>query len=224
MRCSTLWFVAVSFAMLPACDSGGAEGAADDSHASPEASQAGCIGLSQAECEATPHCLPIHGTPTLDDCSYGDAVYAGCWTGEAVEDGEVVAFECNQISTWAHPANSATQWYRFPDSCVPDGWVAGDGDIACAAPCEGLPEADCGATAHCFPIRGTPILEDCSYGATVYAGCWTGEKVEDGEVVALTCSQVGTWARPADSATEWYLFSDSCVPDGWATAEQSPCE
>jgi len=35
---------------------------------------------------------------------------------------------------------------------------------------------------------------------------------------------VVTWAHPADEPEKWFVFPDSCVPDGWVSAEQSPCE
>lgn len=221
MRGFTLWFMALSFAPLPACDSGGAEGTAEDSHASPEASQVGCIGLPQAECEASSDCEPFLAWPKELGCSTGEPAeppsFMGCGS---------VGVSCSASWTWAHATDSQDDWRLFITGCFPDGWTrAEEADLICdSKPCQDLSLAECKTTAYCLPINGTPVLEGCTYGEAVYAGCWTGQAIKDGELVFLECNQISTWAHPADSQTQWYRFPDSCVPDGWVTAEQSPCE
>jgi len=180
--------------------------------------QGGCTGLSQAECEASDECEPYLARLPESACPYPEVPmpqeYFGC-------HGLLL---CSLAATWAHPADSPADWHLFNDMCIPEGWVAGDWDEACGPGCEGLSQADCEGADHCFPVFGAPLLDGCISGDKQYAGCWTGEKHEDGEVVALLCNEVGTWAHPADEPEKWFVFSDSCVPDGWVTSEVDPCE
>ena len=180
-----------------------------------------CDGLDQAECEASDECEPYLAWPKE----------LACVTGEPAEPpsfvacGSFVERVCSGNWTWAHNEGDPDDWRLFSGGCVPKGWAKGEGaDLVCdAQPCEGLPQADCETTYHCFPIFGVPLLDGCTWGESEYAGCWTSSKLEDGEVAAFPCATVVTWAHPADAPDEWYVFADSCVPDGWVSSEVDPC-
>ncbi|MBM4353882.1 MAG: hypothetical protein FJ109_08815 [Deltaproteobacteria bacterium] len=96
-----------------------------------------CLGLSLEECEAAEHCHPLSGSPLQEGCTWGATEYAGCWTGTAIEDGELVAFSCETIPGYAHPPDQPDGWYVFPEFCVPDGWVSSE-----EPPCTVEPEPD----------------------------------------------------------------------------------
>lgn len=182
-----------------------------------ETRQSACNALSQDECEASDECEPYLARLPESACPYPEVPmqqeYFGCHE----------LLTCSQAATWAHPSDSPDDWYLFNDMCIPEGWVAGDWDEACGSGCEGLAQADCEAADHCFPVFGAPLLDGCISGDSQYAGCWTGEKHEDGEVVGISCATMVTWAHSADAPEEWYVFADSCVPDGWVSSEVDPC-
>ena len=179
-----------------------------------------CEGLPQAECETTYHCFPVFGAPIEDDCTSGESEYAGCWTGEKVEGGEVVALICMTAATWAHPADDPNAWYRFQDSCVPDGWVAGDHDDACGVSCDGLDEVACDASEACMAIEGWPEAQACL--------AWRNEPGA-GEAQFVSCAEFEPcglameWAHPPDHPDEFWLFQTTCIPQGWVVVEEAPC-
>ncbi len=204
---------------VSACGSSSGGSAADvGDSGTQETRQGACTGLSQAGCEASDRCEPYLARLPESACPYPEVPmphgYFGCHE----------LLTCSQAATWAHPADSPDDWHLFNDMCIPEGWVAGDWDEACGSGCQGLAQADCEAADHCFPVSGAPLLDGCIWGESEYAGCWTSEKLDDGEVVAILCTGAVTWAHPADAPEKWYVFVDGCVPDGWVTSEADPCE
>jgi len=183
-----------------------------------EVSRSRCSALSLAECEASDECEPYLARLPESACPYPEVPmpqeYFGCHG----------LLMCSQAATWAHPADSPDDWHLFNDMCIPEGWVAGDWDQACGPGCEGLSQADCEAADHCFPVFGAPLLDGCISGNKQYAGCWTSSKLEGGQFVAFECMTIVTWAHPSGEPQKWFVFSNSCVPDGWVTSEMDPCE
>lgn len=76
------------------------------------------------------------------------------------------------------------------------------------AACEGIPEGACGEIADCAIVLGTP----CG-GSIQFAGC------TEAPGGALTCADVESGGEPPDEPGDCWLFSDSCVPDGWASCD-----
>lgn len=97
-----------------------------------ETRQSACTGLSQDECEASDQCEPYLARLPESACPYPEVPmpqeYFGC---------HGVIF-CSLVATWAHPADAPDDWHLFNDTCLPEGWVAGDSDEACGSGCEGL--------------------------------------------------------------------------------------
>jgi hypothetical protein len=186
------------------------------------AGRAACSGLLQDDCEASDECEPYLAWPKELACTTGEPAEPPSFMGCGISGGRV----CSSSWTWAFRVEEPEEWSLFINSCLPPGWKSGDGaDLICdAQPCVGLSLADCESTYHCFPVHGALMQDDCTEFISEYAGCWTGEKLEGGEVVAFTCATVGTWAHPADEPEQWYSFPNSCVPDGWVISELSPCE
>jgi hypothetical protein len=219
----------VSLAMLmllllaSACTSSSGDSPADavDSNAQ-ETAQSACSGLGQEVCEASDECEPYLAWPKEQACVTGEPDEAPSY----VVCGSSAERVCSGNWTWAYSQEDPEDWRLYSGGCVPQGWAKGEGaDVVCGAQaCEGLPQAECETTYHCFPVFGAPIEDDCTSGESEYAGCWTAQKLEGGEVVAFTCTTAVTWAHPADDPNSWYQFQDSCVPDGWVPVEEDPCE
>lgn len=211
-------------ALLSACTSSAGNGPVDvgDSR-SPETAQSACNGLGQEACEASDVCEPYLAWPKGQACVTGEPAeppsFMGCYA--------IGSRMCNAAWTWGHSSDAPDEWWMFINSCMPPNWspAGASRDLICDdSLCEGLPQADCDSTDHCFPVFGAPMEDGCTWGESEYAGCWTGEKVEEGEIVGLTCMTAATWAHPADDPNAWYRFQDSCVPDGWVPVEVDPCE
>ncbi len=208
--------------LLPACRSSEGSSPVDVGDvSSQEGIESGCSGLSQAECEASDECEPYLAWPKEQACVTGEPSeppsFLGCRPSERLCTGEW---------TWAHGPDDPQDWRMFIDGCLPEGWQKGDGaDTVCGAqPCAGLAQTDCKTTYHCFPVFGAPMLDGCIWGESEYAGCWTSSKLEDGALAAFSCATTVTWAHPADEPEKWFVFPDSCVPDGWVSSELDPCE
>ena len=226
--CATLVLLLLS--TVASCDSSENKSVADVADVSADVADTGthetgpgaCNGLSQEECETSEVCEPYLAWTRELACATGEPAEPPAFMGCGIPEGRV----CSSSWTWAYSTDAPEDWRMFINGCLPEGWTTGEGaDLVCdAQPCEGLPQADCESTYHCFPIFGAPLLDGCTKGESEYAGCWTAEKLEDGEVVGFSCATVGTWAHPADAPEEWYRFVDSCVPDGWVVSEQPPCE
>jgi hypothetical protein len=89
-----------------------------------EEQDGGCAFLGPETCQSTKYCVPLFSGPLKADCSSaGEVQYAGCWTGSAIVDGELVDYGCETMVTWAHRPGDSDTWWVFADSCVPDGWT-----------------------------------------------------------------------------------------------------
>jgi hypothetical protein len=99
---------------------------------SPEDTGVGnCSGLNEDACEASESCGVIEGWPMpqsclvwQDDPSGGQPEFVSCASTE----------ECGAAFTWAHSEDKPDEIWLFPNTCVPDGWLALDGD-PCAPAC-----------------------------------------------------------------------------------------
>jgi len=84
------------------------------------------------------------------------------------------------------------------------------------APCIELFPSECAQESECqlvegFVINGDPGEECVQHtGDTVGLGC---------DAAGRDCLDVETLAAPADDPTDCYLFSDSCIPEGWVDCE-----
>ena len=203
-----------------ACDSTSAAShdVADSSPA--ETISGNCIALSQQECEASDKCEPYLAWPKEQACAAPeplvDPQFMGCAELQM----------CSSAWTWGHPSDEPENWHMFINNCMPEGWTTTEaGGLVCDDElCMGLSLADCQATDHCMPVNGVPLEDGCTFGEDQYAGCWTAETMDNGEVALVPCATAETWAHVPGESEEWYLFADSCVPDGWVVAEEPPCE
>jgi hypothetical protein len=82
--------------------------------------RASCTGLDQAACSKTANCQARSGTS-----ADGTMIYAGCrYSGPD-------APPCNTVLACAHRDAPDPLCLRFPDTCVPEGWVV---DVLCESP------------------------------------------------------------------------------------------
>jgi len=181
-----------------------------------------CSGVAQTECEVSLECEPFLAWPKEMACVEGEPeeppLFMGCGSSDRL---------CSASWTWAYPSDSPDEWHMFIDSCLPDGWqVLEDTSKVCVvSACEGLAMPDCEGTPTCLAEWGQPLQDGCTWGEVEYAGCRTGGEIDEhGALMSFPCALEPVWAHPAGAADQWYKFALSCVPDGWVSAEEPPCQ
>lgn len=136
-----------SLATLLGCPSpsgdGGQDAGSDRDGAAADANAAGgdgamgapCSQLDQAECDASPMCQSALGAPAEEVCAGDYSNWATVWSG-CVD----ATLGCDDAETCASDPSTGTRLY-FPDSCVPDGWLACDCQVPSSCQQGGSPEA-----------------------------------------------------------------------------------
>ncbi len=197
---------------------GGSHDVADSSPA--ETISGNCTALSQQECEASDECEAYLAWPREQACAAPEPLVAPLFMGCAELQ------MCSAAWTWGHPSDEPENWHMFINNCLPEGWTEKEvGGLICDGElCIGFSLADCESTDHCMPVSGVPLEDGCTFGEDQYAGCWTAETMDNGELALVSCATAETWAHTPGEPEEWYLFPNSCVPDGWVMAEEPPCE
>ncbi len=179
-----------------------------------------CTDLAQNQCEASPQCDPFLAWSKEAACAGEPAeapAFVGCGSSDHV---------CSVSWTWACPEDKPKECRMFVNSCIPTGWKVGeDRSNICAVDCEGLAMPDCESTPPCMAVFGAPLEAGCSWGEEEYAGCRTGgEFDEHGGLMGYPCATEPMWGHPGGAPEKWYEFELSCVPDGWFSAEEPPCQ
>jgi hypothetical protein len=89
-----------------------------------------------------------------------------------------------------------------------------------AAKCSNLDQVACEASDACMAIEGWAKPQAClvwgddpAGGSSEFVAC----------VEATLCGAAFTWARPADSEDDVWLFPSTCIPTGWNTVDEAQC-